>query len=126
LLLSGLVAAPSGDSLFPCLPCLGTFEPNGFLLASIYLTAILFGLSALPPHGDLLLALRPRPLTAKLIFNSPHNECSFFFPAPSQQNRISIHLTVNANFYFSSASLGQYFICTSQWYALLNHGDRCL
>ena len=35
LLLFGLVAAPSDDSLLACSPCLGTFEPNSNLLASI-------------------------------------------------------------------------------------------
>jgi hypothetical protein len=94
-------------------------------LHQFYLTAILFGLLASPPHGDIPLALWPHPLTAKLSFNCPHDECQLeFSSAPSQQNQISIHLTANFNSHFSSASLGQYFIRTSQWYALLNHGDR--
>jgi hypothetical protein len=91
----------------------GPWAPNGYLLASIpplsdiyffihlltmfwpwapnvYLTSNpLFDLAAsLAPHGDIPLALRPRPLTAIFLW-------------PCGQNQFYIRLTANVDFIFS-------------------------
>jgi hypothetical protein len=88
---------------------------TAFCSRQFYLTAILFGFLASPPHSDIPLALRTRPHMAKLIFYWSHDDCSFLF--------FSCSLTAKLNFYSphgdcqiysSSASSGQYSICTSQ------------
>ncbi len=65
-----------------------------FCSHQFYLTTTLFCLLASPPHVDIHLALRPRPLTAKLIFNWPHDECWFLFlfrPLTAKSNFYSPH-----------------------------------
>ena len=80
---------PMAISSSACSPCLGSFAPNGFLLASI------------PPHGDIFIRLlamflllfgaerlrsRLIRLTAIFCFLPPHGAVRFFFA--SRQHRI--------------------------------------
>jgi len=73
-----------------CSPCLGSFAPNGFLLASI------------PPHGDIFLPLARNVLapfwsrTASLAFNPPHGD--ILFSPPSWRCSIFLLLTATSNF----------------------------
>jgi hypothetical protein len=53
-----------------------------------------FGLTATPHHGDILLALQPRPIHGNIFFGlaaMPHCDNQFFFA--SRQESISFRLT---------------------------------
>ena len=81
---------PMAISSSACSPCLGSFAPNGFLLASI------------PPHGDIFLPLARNVLapfwsrTASLAFNPPHGD--ILFSPPSWRCSIFLRLTATSNF----------------------------
>ncbi len=106
-----------------------------------------------PPLGDIPSALWPclpltviflwpcglaRPLTAKLIFYSPHGECRFYFSyAPSRRNQFSIRLTTDVvfitlppphgNISFAPHGANQFslrLILPTRWFAPLG-GNQC-